>query len=678
VNKSFSTLNSAAILIILAGVGVGVREGFEHLHTISDHVAPGENFFAYANRDWLAEARIPPGKGRWGAREEIAATSKRQVAKVIREAGNWVPAYAGTTIPSTNQKVADFFSAYLDTVAIETKSAAPLKASLEEIDRIASVTDLSRYLGAHLRADVDPVATGVANSSQPIGFAASYGMHGEASYVPYLTQGGLGLGGRDAYLEDTATSIDARKLYEHYVGLMLAGAGFDDTLRRAKAIVALETAISRTHATAAESSNDANIDNYWARGDFGVDAPGLDWRALFEAAGVSKERNFVVWQPGAIKGTSALAASTSISTWKDYLRFHVLDHYAEVLPQRFSERAKEFHQTGPRRQRAIEVTSRTLVDQVARLYVARFFPPEEKARVQAILDHVVAASKRRVSKASWMSPEARQLAVAKLDAMYFGVGYPEAWPDDSALAIDPHDAFGNVRRVEAWRYKLALSKLGTPTDRREWAIAPQVPGALLNFQLNSYNFAAALLQVPKFDPAASEAANYGAIGAIFAHEVTHFVDTLGADYDAQGGSHNWWTPREKESYAAMTQPLVGQYAAYRPVADIGIDGTHTLVENFADLSGLDIAFDAYREALGTGRDADALKAQDQEFFLGFARAWRATLNDDGLRTMLKGDTHAPEAYRVATVRNMDAWYEAFGVQPGDRLYVPPKERVHVW
>jgi predicted metalloendopeptidase len=299
--------------------------------------------------------------------------------------------------------------------------------------------------------------------------------------------------------------------------------------------------------------------------------------------------------------------------------------------------------------------------------------------VQAILDDVRAAFARRVAAVPWLTAATKRIALAKLQAMYFGVGYPARWPDDASLRIDAHDAAGNLQRVAEWRYRLALAKLGRPIDRHEWVIAPQTPMAILNFQLNSYNFAAALLQPPKFDPAASDAANYGAIGAIFAHEVSHFVDTLGADYDVQGAARGWWSADDRAQYDAAAQPLVEQFAAYRPFADQAVDGKLTLTENIADLGGLAAAFDAYRQALG-GRaaDADALRRQDRQFFIGFARSWRAKVRDDTLRAELKADSHAPERYRIATVRNLDAWYDAFDVRPGQRLYLAPADRVRVW
>jgi len=299
--------------------------------------------------------------------------------------------------------------------------------------------------------------------------------------------------------------------------------------------------------------------------------------------------------------------------------------------------------------------------------------------VQAILDDVRSAFGRRVAAVPWMSAQTQRVALSKLQAMYFGVGYPEQWPDNSTLRIDAHDAVGNLQRVEASKLRTAVAKLGRPVDRREWVIAPQSPMAVLNFQLNSYNFAAALLQPPKFDPAASDAANYGAIGAIFAHEISHFVDTLGADYDARGATRLWWTDEDKARYERAAQALIDQFSAYRPLPDLSVDGKLTSTENIADLGGLATAFDAYRHALG-GRaaDADALRKQDRQFFIGFARSWRAKLRDETLRAELKTDGHAPERHRIATVRNIDAWYEAFDVQPGQQLYLAPESRVRIW
>lgn len=655
-------------ILLAAIVALGI-----HLYSSAGEgeprVHPGDDFFAWANADWLAKVNLPAGKGRYGARDEIFAATEKQVLQAIRQAGD----------SPHGMRVADFYAAYKDEEAIERKGNVAVQRSLEEIDRIRNVTDLSRYLGEHLAADVDPMGLGVFDSANPIGFAASSGLHGEKAYLPFLTQGGLGMRDREAYLEDKPERQVALRAYRQYVSLMLSHAGLDQPMERARGVVALETALARTHATAAVSSKETNANHFWMRGEFAREAAGLDWTAFFEAAGLAKQREFIVWQPAALIGTSSLAASQPIAVWKDYLRFHLLDREADVLPIRFASAGRAHRLvTKPRRDRALDETSRLLPEDVGRLYAERFFPPERKAKVQAILDGVVAVAKQRVKSAQWMTLEARTEALEKLDAMYFGVGYPERWQDFEGLVIVPHEALGNVRRIERWRYQAALAKLGQPVDRREWQIPWHKPNAILNFQLDSYNFAAALIQGPKFDPEASDAANYGAIGAIFAHEVTHFVDSLGADYDARGDARNWWMDRDRANHELKARALVDQFVAYRPLPDASIDGKLTLTENFADLSGLEFAFDAYRAALGAGKDPAQLKAMDREFFVGFAKSWRATMNEEALRAWLKKDTHAPERFRIATVRNLDAWHAAFDVKPGHALWLAPGERVRIW
>jgi putative endopeptidase len=421
----------------------------------------------------------------------------------------------------------------------------------------------------------------------------------------------------------------------------------------------------------------------------------MDWSTFFAGAGLAYQPAFVVWQPSAIEGAAALAASEPISAWKDYLRFRELDRYADLLPQAFAEAAREFRTataevTGgapppvSRTERAEVTTLSTMSEEVGRAYAARHFPPALKARVDAIVADVLKAFRHRVEQASWMTLATRTQALAKLDGVKFGIGYPERGPGaveiGAELEIDRTNAVGNLQRLAARSYSRALARIGRPVDRSEWWIAPQTVGALLLFQQNAYNFPAALLQPPKFDPAASEATNYGAIGAIVGHEVSHFVDTLGAQYDVTGAQRAWWTPDDVAAYEAATAPLVEQYSAYRPFPDVAVDGRRTLSENLADLGGLTAAFDAYRSsASARGAGAQELRRLDREFFIGFARSWRSELRPESLREQITGkDSHAPDALRIATVRNLDAWYAAFDVQPSDRLYLAPEKRVRVW
>jgi predicted metalloendopeptidase len=311
--------------------------------------------------------------------------------------------------------------------------------------------------------------------------------------------------------------------------------------------------------------------------------------------------------------------------------------------------------------------------------VERYFPVEEKARVQAIVANVIAAFRRRVEAASWMSAETRATALAKLDSVYFGVGYPERWQDYSDLVVDAGDPVGNLRRVRAWNYRRALARLGRPVEPTEWWIPPCRVGAILIFQQNAYNFPAAFLQPPKFDPAGSDAANYGAIGAIVGHEVSHFVDLLGMEWDAERRMRRWWTEGDLERFQAAAEPLMRQVAAYQPLPGLPVHAKATQIEDVADLAGLMAAFDAHRAALGTRvSDREYVKQRDREFFIGFARSWRSRESEAGLRVQLASDNHTPDRFRIATVRNLDAWYEAFDVLPGQRLYLEPRARVRVW
>jgi len=645
---------------------------------------PGDDFFLYANGGWLKATEIPAGKGVWGARGEIAQRTRQQVAKLLDDA-NAAPA------GSDARKVADFRAAYLNEAAIEARGIAPLKPLLGRIDRIRDKADLTRLLGSELRSDVDPMNLGVYNSSHILGLAVQAGNHGEKDHVAYLLQGGLGLPDREHYLSADPRMQALRVQYLAALGHTLSRLGLDlgspasKTASRAAAVMALETAIARSHATSEASANEHNADTLWTRADFAREAPGMDWSAFFAAAGLAKQPAFVAWQPTALKGAAELVASQPLQAWKDYLRIRVIARYAEVLPRAFSVDAMPLRgvaagsdQPGSRAQRALEATQSAMSDAIGKMYTERHFLSAYKARVQVIVANVVAAFTQRVEAAAWMSPGAKTMAVAKLKSLYFGVGYPDRWQDYSNLAVDPADALGNLRRIEQRNYNQAVARLGQPVDQTEWCIAPQWPGAVLTFHQNAYNFAAALLQVPKFDPSASDAANYGAIGAIVGHEVSHFVDTLGADYAADGRLSRWWTDDDMTRYEAATEPLVRQFSGYRPFPDAAVDGKLALTENLADLGGLLAAFDAYRRTLGSkANDKQYVRQQDRQFFIGFARGWRAKYRDDALRAQAASD-HAPENYRVSTVRNVDAWYDAFDVKPGQRLYLEPKARVRIW
>ena len=668
--------NARTILILLAVVCPAMPMRAQ----ATNAVKPGDDFFAYANRAWLDTTAIPAGKPRWGARDEVANVMRARLARILDDA-------AAAPRGSTPRKVADFRASYMDRAAIERRGLAPLQSELAAIDAIHDKAALTRFLGRTMPADVDPLNTGVYRSSRVLGFAVQRSIHGEKTYDVFLVQGGLGLGDRDRYLGDDASARSLRAAYEKYIANMLALAHFDRPADRAAAVVALETALARSQATAAASANDRNADMRWTRADFAARAPGLDWSAFLDDAGLAKQEVFGVWQPGAVTGLAALVASEPVESWKDYLRFQVVDRHAAVLPHAFADEAASMHalKTGvllaatPAADRAFDATQSALGEAVGRMYAERYFSAAQKTRVQGIVANVVDAFARRVDAVTWMSPATRRIALAKVRSLYVGIGYPERWQDYSDLTIDPTDPLGNLQRIEARERRRALARVGQPVDMHEWWIPAHTPGAILVFQQNVYEFAAALLQPPKYDSASSDAAAYGAIGAIIGHDVSHFVDLLGADYDTTFAIRHWWTADDHAAFEARAEPLVAQFSAYQPFPDLAVNGKLTRSENIADLAGLDAAFDAYRRSLGArAADKDHVRQGDREFFIAFAQAWRTKISEPAMRAQLASNDHAPEMIRVSTVRNLDAWYEAFDVRPGQRLYLEPKARVHVW
>jgi putative endopeptidase len=652
--------------------------------TVDTTIKPGDDFFSYANGAWLSATVIPAGRDRWTVRDEINERTRLQIAAILEDARTSRPG-------SLARKVADFRSAYMNESAIENRGTTPLAPMLARIDRVGHKLALTRLLGSTMRADADPLNLGVYTSSSVLGLSVEHSIHGEKSYTAFLVQGGLGLGDRDQYLSTEPHGLEQRARYRKYIARMLTLAGFDHADQRADSVLALETAIAQTQATSQASAVDRNADNQWSRADFAREAPGMDWDAFFEAAGLGKAEVVVAWQPSAVKGVAALVASRPLESWKDYLRFHVIDEYADVLPGAFAEAAADIR--GDRRtrdERAFAITQSATAGAIGDLYAKRYFSSAQKARVRDVIANVTAAFREHVARASWLSPASRQIALAKIDALYVGIGYPESGigngesgianqeTDWSSLRVDSTDALGNIQRIAERSYRQALARFGKPYDRHEWIMPPQTVGALLVFQQNAYTFSAALLQPPKYDSTASDAATYGAIGAIIGHDMSHFVDVLGADYEPDGRMRRWWTADDSSKFEAAAAPLVRQFSDYEPLPGVHVNGRLTRTENVADLAGLTAAFEAYRTSLGAKvADHDYVRRADREFFIAFAQAFGVKMNEVAMRAQLATD-HAPEMYRFNTVRNLDAWYEAFDVVPGQRLYVEPRARVHVW
>ena len=632
----------------------------------------GDDFFAYANSAWLKATVIPAGRDRWTVRDDINERTRQQIVAILDDATAARPGSAG-------RKVADFRAAYLNESAIEAKGVTALAPVFARIERVTDKLALTRLLGSTMRADVDPLNLGVYASSSVLGLAVEHSIHGERTYTPFLVQGGLGLGDRDQYVSTEPDVVRRRGQYRQYIARVLRLAGFDHADKRAEHVLALETAIAASQATRQASAVDRNADHQWTRSEFSREAPGMDWSAFLDAAGLDKQIVIVAWQPTAVKGVAALVASKPVEVWKDYLRFHAIHEYADVLPRAVADAAAGIRgDNRTRDERALAATQMAMAGVIGELYAKRYFPPAQKARVLRIIANVTAAFREHVASASWLSPQSRKTALAKIDGLYVGIGYPEKWEEWTQLRIDAADALGNAQRVSERSHRRALALLTQPFDQHEWSMTPQTVGALLNFQQNAYTFSAALLQPPKYDSTASDAAMYGAIGAVIGHDVSHFVDVLGADYEPDGRMHRWWTADDSAKFEMVAEPLVRQFSAYEALPGVHVDGRLTRTENVADLAGLTAAFEAHRKALGAKlSDKAYARSADREFFIAFAQAFGTAMNEAGLRAQLATD-HAPEAYRFNTVRNLDAWYDAFDVVPGQRLYLEPRARVKIW
>ena len=649
---------------------------------VDTSIAPGDDFFAYANGAWLKSAQIPDDKPRWGVRNELDLTMRIKIDRLVEEAAHQPEG-------SDARKMADFHAAFLNQAEIEARGLKPLQPLLEHIARIQDKAALARFLGSELRVDVDPLNWGVFSSPNLFGLSVEQGVHGENRYFAYLLQGGLGLPSRAAYLATSAQAQETRGKYQALLETLLSATEHihrpaikNAMTQRAEAVIALETALAYSHKMPEEEPDDShNADNKWTLADLKQKAPGFDWKLFFGSAGLAKQPVIIVWHPDAIIQSANHLATQPLAVWKDYLRVHALLRNADVLPEEIAGPVIALTQTTQvtRTQRALDVTNQAMPDALGRLYVEKNFPPGDKKRVQTIVANVIAAFDKRIDALDWMTPTSKLQAKAKLKALYFGVGYPEKWETYEGLSVHADDAYGNMQNLANWNKRNALARLGQAVDMSEWLLAAHTVGAASIPNQNAYNFAAGLLQAPKFDPAASDATNYGAIGAMAGHEISHFVDLLGAENDAQGRIVHWWTPADHEQFKTASLPLVKQYAAYQPFPDLALDGQKTLSENIADLGGLNAAFDAYRLSLGDkAANKEYVLKRDREFFIGFARSWRGLMRDEAMRKLVAEDAHAPERYRIATVRNMDAWYAAFDVQPGQKLYLEPKDRVRVW
>lgn len=651
---------------------------------IDRSVRPGDDFYTFANGAWMKTTRLMDGQSSVDSTTMLRAENARRVELLVADA---VSTSARNPAASPNvRKIADYYQSRLDQPAIDRRGMAPLAGDLARIAAIGDRSALAAYLGSRISLD-----DGSNTRTESLwGLWVHQDFHDPHRYAAHIVQGGLGLADPDDYLGTAPEQAAHRAAYQTHVAEVLRLAGMDQAEERAATVLALETAIARTHASRADTDDVFKTDNGWHRADFAARAPGFDWNAYFRAAQLGATDHFVVWQPQAVTGGARLAASEPLDAWKNYLTFHLVEHYTDVLPQRVGaeRRAFEARLAGasaspplPSPQLALAAVQDVLGDAMARLYVDTYFSAHAKAAAQAMVANIRVAFRARLQRLTWMSPATKARAIAKLSALGVGLGYPESWVDYRALQVVRGDAFGNFQRAETFTYDREVAKLRRPIDPAEWPaqLHPQMVGAILNISPNTMDFAAGLLQPPYFDPTGDLAANYGSAGAGIAHEITHSFDELGNQYDPGGRLAPWWSKEDTAHYHEIADRLAAQLDTYCAKPDLCVHGKQVLAESAADLAGLAVAYDAYRLALHGRRDTirNGLTG-DQRFFVAFAQRWRRLQTDAALRRQIASDTHAPPEYRSDIVRNMPEWIRAFGVKPGDRLYLPPDARIRIW
>ncbi|MGB7134080.1 MAG: M13 family metallopeptidase [Acidobacteriaceae bacterium] len=652
------------------------------LANIDPAVKPGDNFYLYANGAWMQRTAIPADRAVVSGFSTVADRTDQQVAGIIENAEK------ADAAPDTNQRlIADLYRSYMDTAAIDAAGLKPLQTRLDAIAAIHTRTGLARVLGQTLRADTDALNNTHFHTSNLFGLWVAPSFNDPNHYTAYLMQGGVILPDRSFYLSDNQHMKDIRAKYQTHVAAMFRFAGLDDVDARAARVIALETAIAQVQESLADSENIQKANNPWNAADFAAKAPGLDWKTFFAAAGLEHQPSFIVWQPQAFTGESALVASQPIATWQDYLRFHLIEHFSADLPTKFADEYFDFfgktlqgsQAQRPRNQLAIQVVNAVLGDAVGRLYAEQYFSAAEKAKVQQLVANLIATFHQTLEKNTWLAPSTKAEALRKLGALQVGIGYPDSWRSYAGLEIRPDDLVGNLWRAGLFQYRYELRRIGKPVDRREWCMEPQTVNAV-NLPLdNGLNFPAAILQPPFYDPQAPDAFNYGAIGSVIGHEISHTFDSEGAAFDSQGRVRNWWTPADLAHFRDVTARLAAQYDAYRPFPDVHVNGRQTLGEDIADVAGLIDSYDAYHASLH-GRPAPLTQGLtgDQEFFLAFGQNWQQKAREAIRRQQVVIDPHAPAQFRADTVRNVDGWYKTFDVQPGQTLYLAPLERIHIW
>jgi putative endopeptidase len=634
-------------------------------------IKPGDDFYRYANGHWLQTTHRPSDRSRWGNFDLLEEAAEEQVHGMIENLPRNTPA------GGIEQQVGDYYRALMDEAAINAAGVGPVRGSLNVIDAARTYSDIAELMG---RPDL--------HLNVPLLVSIAIDEKNPDRYLVRVSQSGLGLPDRDYYLKQDEKFVTVRAQYRLHLENMLRLAGEADSAGKAQQIFDFETAIASRH-WPREKSRDRDL-TYNPRSAAQMEqlAPEFPWRAMLTPLGLDRHQQFNIAEPEAVGNLGKLVTAVPIPVLRSYLKVHFLDSVAAALPTPFDQEHFDFYErrlngqseSGERWKRAVSASNHAMGNAIGHLYVNQYFPPSTKAKILELVRNLQQAYIERLHNAAWMSVETRKVAAEKATMFRLQIGYPDKWIDYSFLVIRPNDALGNQIRAQLFNWQRQLHRVDLPTDRDEWLLNPQTVNAYYDAPFNEVVFPAAILQPPFFDPDSDPAVNYGAIGGVIGHEMGHAFDDQGSKSDARGVLRSWWLPQDSAAFNNLGDRLVGQYDLYEPVPGLHINGRVNLGENMADLAGLSIAYVAYHSSIkgGVPPVLSGLTG-DQRFFLSCAQMWRTLISDEKLRNQIMSDAHSPQQFRVdGIVRNVDAWYGAFGIRPGDALYLAPSDRIHIW
>ncbi|HEY6403219.1 MAG TPA: M13 family metallopeptidase [Blastocatellia bacterium] len=633
-------------------------------------VKPGDDFFKYVNGKWLSTFKIPADKARYGVFDALVDKSESDVHALLDELAKTQPAPG-----SVQKKVMDFYNSWMDQSAIEKRGVEPLKADLDAIGKAKTKADIVKLMG-----NLD--------YSGPAGLYIFPDPADPTKYTVGVTQSGLGMPNRDYYLNKGEHFDTYRSAYKTYVTKIFELAGDGNPSASADAVIALETKLATVQWEPERQRDVKATNNPVDRAGLKKMIPAIDWDSTLEVAGLSNVQRFVVNETTALRDGAKLLDTQPVDTWKKYLVFHIASDYASYLPKAFDVAKFDFYQKAlagveaqrDRWKRGVMLLNSQIGEAVGELYVAKYFPPENKAKMDQLVANLRTAMGERLKTLSWMDEKTRAEAEKKLTTFDPRIGYPVKWRDYSALTIESGKIFENVRNARKFEWNRQVARLNQPVDRTEWGMTPQTVNAYYDPSMNQITFPAAILQPPFFDPNADPAVNYGAIGAVIGHEMGHGFDDQGREYDETGKIRNWWTPETNKKFLAQTERFAAQYNAFCPLEGVCVNGKLTMGENIGDLGGLEMAYTAYKLSLN-GKEAPVIDGftGDQRFFMAHAQVWRGIERNDALRNLVLTNPHSPGAARGSIPeRNMDSWYAAFNVKNGDKLFIKPEDRVKIW